>query len=291
MEFRFKGSFSSDQFIQSNSNRPHVYSLVISSAVEHFRGTIVRSSSDGEHFSFVASFNEFLANPEVNEFDFFFLAVIKNILWFYVPVANVMRMDVGHSGDQLVHYYFEVLFWDKFAFKQIGHFQIVHNEVAGVLAQVQVHGSVLDYVGMVKGSDYFKIFLQEQDMFFIHFHRLNCKHFLAVLIFLKTFPHNPIGSFPNLLSHPILLIEFLHADLCEIFFLLLSRLRFGHIFSNLQTLLSLSPFFNFAFNSDCILLKDGVSFERSSNIIKSVFSFANFFTYHFIILQITKMNL
>ena len=76
MVFGLKWSFSCYQFIQCDSDSPHVHSLIVPSSIKHLWGSIVWGPSDSKHFSFVSSFHKFLANAKVDKLDLFFTVVI-----------------------------------------------------------------------------------------------------------------------------------------------------------------------------------------------------------------------
>lgn len=159
MELGLEGGSLCDELVESDANSPHIDSFIVTAAMEHFRGPVVGGSRDGKHTFFVASFGYFLADAKINELDSLLHFVIQDVFWFDVAVADPVFMDIGHCGDQLEQYDLYFVFLQVSEAEEVGHVEIVHNQEARMLLEIQVHGLVLDDVGMVQFPDRSEVLL------------------------------------------------------------------------------------------------------------------------------------
>ena len=101
------------QFIDQNTKGPKINPLVVTSSCEHFRGTIVRRPSHGEHFFAWASLKTFATTAKVNQDRPFIFSIVQNVFGLYVSVANVSLVNVLQPLDNFKYYVFEFLYYDE----------------------------------------------------------------------------------------------------------------------------------------------------------------------------------
>ena len=71
--------------------------------MEHLRCPVEESTSLSPHVSEFSSFSEATTDSEVNDLESARLLVEKNVLWFDVPVNNVIAVEVAKSTKKFSH--------------------------------------------------------------------------------------------------------------------------------------------------------------------------------------------
>lgn len=211
MVFGLERSLASDKLVESDANCPHVNHLVVTAPMEHLRSPVIGSARDGQHLPLGPTIESLLADSEIDELDVLVVAIVKYVFRFDVAMANVVRVDIGNSPDELVDDDLDLFLRERFETEQVWHRFIVHNQVTDMFAQIQVHSLVLYNIRVIQRPDSLEVVLEEQDVLFVHLHRLDCIGGAQGIIFFETLAHNAVRPFSYLVAHLVLLFELIHA--------------------------------------------------------------------------------
>ena len=101
MVLAFKGSGSSYHPIESYAGGPHINLFIVSTSCEDLGSKVEGGADDGQHFYLLRAEYCFLADAEVDEFEFLRGGVEEDIFGFDVSVADVVLVYVGDCGEEL----------------------------------------------------------------------------------------------------------------------------------------------------------------------------------------------
>ena len=101
---RLKRSETSHQLENGDSKCPEINHFIISTSLEHFWSSVVRSSCQRQHLPFPSSFLYFLTDSKINEFNMSIFFIIKNIIRFDISVTDFIHVDILQCSQQLEGY-------------------------------------------------------------------------------------------------------------------------------------------------------------------------------------------
>lgn len=104
MILRLKRCISSHQLVNGNSQCPKIYPFIISSSDVHLRCQVKLRSDNGKHIPPVAALEGLLADAEIDDLDLPLLGVIEYVLRLYIPMTDILIMNIADGGDQFLHY-------------------------------------------------------------------------------------------------------------------------------------------------------------------------------------------
>lgn len=139
-----KGRVSSNQLVNGDSECPEIDSFIISSSDVHLRRKVKLRSDDGEHIPSVSPLEGLLADAEIDDLDLLLLRVIEDVLGLYIPMADILIMNIADGGDQLFDDLPKFLLILGLEVLQALVLDVVHHQEGGSLVLVEVEGPVLD---------------------------------------------------------------------------------------------------------------------------------------------------
>ena len=85
-----------------------------------------------------------LADAEIDDLDLLFLRVIEDVLRLYIPMADILIMNIADGGDQLFDDLPKFLLILGLEVFQALVLDVVHHQEGGSLVLVEVECPVLD---------------------------------------------------------------------------------------------------------------------------------------------------
>lgn len=109
MVLRLERSHPSQQLIHSYAQSPHIHQLVIPPSLKHLRRPVVRRPCQSQHLPLDSPSNQLFADSKVNQNDPLLLFIVEDVLGLNIPMANLVRVNVDESLDDLKHQLFYFL--------------------------------------------------------------------------------------------------------------------------------------------------------------------------------------
>ena len=104
MVLTFEGCYSSNQFIDGDSNGPKIDFLIITSSSKYLRCQVKVSSYDSKHISPLSPLKCFFADSKINYFNSLHDRIVNNILRFNISMTHVSFMKIADSLKDLSKY-------------------------------------------------------------------------------------------------------------------------------------------------------------------------------------------
>jgi len=200
--FRFEGSVASDHFVDHDASGPNINLLSVASTHKHLGSSVVKGSSDGEHFKFGVSSAMFPANAIVYQFQLFADRVVKDVFGLDVSVTDCTLMEIEKGLKQLLNDLSELVLGFDDNPSQVGSIKEFHHQPAGVFLDIQVKGFIFDDVAVIETFHEHKVAQNLRDMLIIEHERFDSV--LHATAFLQAAVDHTISTLTQLAYHFIL---------------------------------------------------------------------------------------
>lgn len=102
MILRLKRRISSNQLVNGDPQCPEIYPFIVSSSDVHLRCQVKLRADDRKHIPPVTPLEGLLADAEIDDLDLLLLRVIEYVLRLYIPMADILIMNIADGRDQLL---------------------------------------------------------------------------------------------------------------------------------------------------------------------------------------------